>query len=139
MADLIVRESPSRGRGVFAVRGFEAGETIEVCPVIALSAADAARLDDTHLYNYYFGWGLDGKAAAIALGFGSLYNHSYTPNAVYRKNLADGTIEFVALGAIASGDEIFVRYNFIHVEGPDSGSAPTEGAGDQGPLWFEVR
>src|ERR1700712_1395041 len=105
MADLIVRETSNRGRGGFALRPFEPGETIEVCPVIAMSPEDAARLDATHLYNYYFGWGPDDKGAAIALGFGSLYNHSETPNASYRKDLAQTLIEFVALAAIAPGEE----------------------------------
>ena len=126
MADLWVRESSSKGRGVFAARLFDEGETIEICPVIPLSAEDAGKLDDTHLYNYYFGWGPDNRGAAIALGYGSLYNHSYTPNAVYRKLYADGAIHFVALRPIVPGEEIFVSYNFPN-------------AGDGGSLWFEVR
>jgi SET domain-containing protein len=125
MADLIVRASASKGRGVFANRAFAAGETIEICPVIPLPAEDVAKLDQTYLYNYYFGWGPDNQGAAIALGYGSLYNHSYTPNAVYRKNLADDTVQFVALTPIAPGEEIFVKYNY-------------PGAGDDGPLWFDV-
>ena len=126
MGDLVVRGSATNGRGVFATRPFAKGETIEICPVIPLSAADTAKLDGTHLYNYYFGWGPDNKSGAIALGFGSFYNHSYTPNAVYRKNLADETIDFIALKYIASSEEIFIRYN-----------DPT--AGKDGPLWFEIQ
>ena len=80
-ANVIVASSPGRGRGVFARRPFARNDVIEVCPVIALSERDADRLYDTGLYDYYFGWGKDGKQAAIALGYGSLYNHSFTPNA----------------------------------------------------------
>ena len=72
MAAITIGSSAGRGRGVFAARRFEPGETIEVCPVIALSEADARTLDGTGLYDYYFGWGEDGKAAAITLGYGSL-------------------------------------------------------------------
>ena len=126
IADLLVQDSPARGRGVFAARPFHEGEVIEVCPVIALSAADAVKLDDTHLYNYYFGWGPDGKAAAIALGYGSLYNHADDPNAAYRKDQAGGTIIFAALRAIGAGEEIFVRYNY-------------PAAGQGGRLWFDIR
>src|SRR3978361_161154 len=68
MTDLIVKNSASKGRGGFAARAFVAGETLEICPVIPLSAEDAARLDATHLYNYYFGWAPDDRGAAIALG-----------------------------------------------------------------------
>ena len=126
MADVTIRYSEGRGRGVFAVRRFEPGETIEVCPVIALSEADARKLDDTGLYDYYFGWGTDGKEAAIALGFGSLYNHSFAPNTVHRKNATDGTVSILAVKAIAPGEEIFIRYD----PGAD---------GHTQQMWFDVR
>ena len=126
MAEVIIGHSEGRGRGVFAARRFDPGETIEVCPVIVLSEADARTLDGTSLYDYYFGWGKDGKAAAIGLGYGSLYNHSFAPNAVHRKNAADNTITIVAIGSIAPGEEIFIRY--------DTGSSD----GEQ-PMWVAVR
>ena len=126
MAGLIVKQSASRGRGVFAARWFQAGEVIEVCPVITLSSADAAKLDDTYLYNYYFGWGADNTGAAIALGFGSLYNHSYAPNATYRKSEADCTISIIAVKPIAPEDEILIKYNYGDTENSDR-------------LWFDVK
>ena len=126
MADITIGSSEGRGRGVFAVRRFEAGETIEVCPVIALSEADARTLDGTGLYDYYFGWGKDGKAAAIGLGFGSLYNHSPTPNAVHRKHPAEGFISITAVTRIEHGEEIFIRYD-------------TGVSSDAQQMWFEVR
>jgi hypothetical protein len=125
MIDVTIGCSEGRGRGIFAARRFEPGETIEVCPVIALCEADARTLDGTGLYDYYFGWGEGGKAAAIALGYGSLYNHSFSPNAVHRKNVADSTISITAVEPIAAGEEIFIRY--------DTGSA------DEQRMWFEVR
>ncbi len=122
MPDVTIGCSEGRGRGVFAARRFEPGETIEVCPVLTLSEADARTLDGTALYDYYFGWGEGGRAAAIALGYGSLYNHSFAPNAVHNKNATNGTISIVAVKPIAPGDEIFIRY--------DTG-------GQQ--MWFDVR
>ena len=110
MADVVICGSAGRGRGVFASRGFAAGETIEVCPVIALSEADARTLDGTGLFDYYFGWGDEGKAAAIALGCGSLYNHSNEPNAMHRKCAGDGTLSIVATQPIAAGEEICISY-----------------------------
>ena len=126
MTDVMIGSSEGRGRGVFAARRFEPGETIEVCPVIALSEADARALDATALYDYYFGWGSDGKAAAIALGYGSLYNHSSSPNAKHTKHESDGVISVVAVRPIERGEEIFIRYN-------------TGVAGDAQQMWFEVR
>ena len=124
--DLRVAPSPGRGRGVFAMRQFEPGETIEVCPAIVLSEADARALDATRLYDYYFGWGADGMEAAIVFGYGSLYNHSLTPNAEHRKNFPAGTLSIVAVRSIAAGEEIFIRYE--------------TGKGIDPPaVWFEVR
>jgi uncharacterized protein len=126
VADVIVAPSAGRGRGIFAKRRFDADEIIEVCPVIALSERDADSLNATGLYEYYFGWGKDGKWAAIALGYGSLYNHSFTPNAEHRKNTVDETISIVAVREIAAGEEIFIRYQ--------------TGMGDeQQAMWFDVR
>jgi hypothetical protein len=45
MADTTIGSSEGRGRGVFAARRFECGETIEVCLVIALPEADAWALE----------------------------------------------------------------------------------------------
>jgi uncharacterized protein len=126
MPDITAGCSEGRGRGVFAGRRFEPGGTIEICPVIALSEADARTLDTTGLYDYYFGWGTDGKAAAIALGFGSLYNHSFTPNAVHHKNPEDGTISIIAVRSIAPGEEIFICYD-------------TGAGGDEQQMWFDIR
>lgn len=111
------------GRGVFACRGFAEGEIIEQCHVIVIGAADRRIIDGTDLYNYYFDW--RERSAALALGNGSLYNHSYEPNARYVKNHTDETIDFVAIHPIADGDEILVNYN-----GDPS---------DTTPVWFETR
>lgn len=120
-----VARSPGRGRGVFAERRIEPGETIEVCPAIALSEADARTLDATRLHDYYFGWGEDGRQAAIVLGYGSLYNHSDTPNAEHRKNFTAGTLSIVAVQSIAAGEEIFIRYE-------------TGKGVDRPDVWFDV-
>ena len=68
-------------------------------------------LDATVLYNYYFSWGVDGNEAALALGLGSLYNHSYSPNARYVKDFDRRKIDFVAIRNISVGEEITVNYN----------------------------
>ncbi len=97
-----------------------------MCPAITLSEVDARTLDATRLYDYYFGWGEDGMQAAIVLGYGSLYNHSPTPNAEHRKNFAAGTISIVAVRPIAAGEEVFIRYE-------------TGKGADQPAVWFDVR
>jgi SET domain-containing protein len=123
MADITVSRSEGRGRGVFAARRFEPGETIEFCPVIALFEADARTLDGTSLYDYYFGWGKDGNAAAIVLGYRSLYNRSPSPNATHQKHEGDGIMSVVAVSNACTG----VRCTFSHVS---AYSLPRTPAGD---------
>ena len=102
---------PGKGRGVVAGRMFRAGETIERPPVIVISADESPLIRDTRLAHYHFEWGPDCRQTAIALGYGSLYNHSYTPNARYEFRESEECLEFVALREISPGEEITINYN----------------------------
>ena len=104
-------DSGKHGRGVFAARPIADGEIIEICPVIVFSEADKAHLDRTFLYDYYFDWGEDGLEFALCLGYGSLYNHDYAPNAEYTMDFGSKTIDFHAIRDIEAGEEITVSYN----------------------------
>lgn len=104
---IVVGPSPGRGRGVFAARAIARDEVVEVAPVLVVPKADAAKLDGTVLDSYVFAWG-DG--VAVAFGYGSLYNHSWSPNLEYRKRMDRCVIEFVAIADIAAGDELFTNY-----------------------------
>ena len=102
---------PHAGRGVFASQAIHKGEIIETCPVIVVSPNDVEHLKQTDLHNYYFSWGAKKETVAITLGFGSLYNHSYTPNAQYKKKEQEHLVEFSALRDIQKGEEITTNYN----------------------------
>ena len=121
-----VKHFPGKGRGVVAQRPFAAGETIERPPVLVIPASETPLIRDTRLAHYYFEWGENCKQAAIALGYGSLYNHSYTPNARYEFREDDDCLEFIALREILPGEEITINYNNL---GPDA----------KKPLKFAVR
>ena len=125
MVPLAVRMTEARGRGVFAAAPIAEGTLIERCAVIVVPPEEVETLNRTRLGNYHFQWGGTRDASAIALGFGSLYNHAHDPNALYVRRFDDEVIEFVSLRAIPEGEEITVSYN---------------GAiGDDRPVWFEVR
>lgn len=99
-------------RGVFAKADIKKDETIERCPIIEVPKSDVSNLKESILVNYYFYWGENREKLAIALGFGSIYNHSYEPNATYEQNRKDKTIDFIALRDIKKDKEITVSYNF---------------------------
>ncbi|NYT06433.1 MAG: SET domain-containing protein [Methanomicrobiales archaeon] len=108
---LYVGATERRGRGVFAGRDFTIGEEIEVCPVIILETTEERdHIDRTRLYHYYFGWGEDDTRSAIALGYGSLYNHSYLPNADHRLDYEHEIIRITAYRPIHKGEEITINY-----------------------------
>jgi ribosomal protein S18 acetylase RimI-like enzyme len=120
-----IAESPGRGRGVFASRSFAAGETIERAPVIVFAPEHWEHINRTTLEAFVFEWGEEGDDGAMCLGYASLYNHSFSPNASYARRYAEREIDFVAIRAIESGEEIVVNYN----GNPD----------DQSPVSFETR
>ena len=115
-----VRRTRGKGRGVFARRAIPEGEVIETCPVLVLPTGSVGDFSEG-VGPYVFEWG-EGKLG-LALGFGSLYNHSYGPNARY-EDIGGRSKLFVALRDIRAGEEITVNYN----------GEP----GDRSPVWFEV-
>ena len=110
-----------KGRGVVATRNIARGEVFERAPVLVVPACEWDFVDETFLGDYVYRWG---DTVAVGLGLASFFNHSYSPNARYLKNLLRSELEFVALRDIAAEEEILVNYN----EAPD----------DPNPVWFEV-
>jgi uncharacterized protein len=111
------------GRGVFAGERIRMGRVIEACPVIPLSAADEQKLSETVLDKYMFSWGDGLEGACIALGLGSIFNHSATPNAVACRVHDRTEIEFIALRDIEEGEQILADYDWE----PDEYHFPREG------------
>jgi len=98
---LFVMKSTRRGYGVFAGKTLKKGEKIEECYIV-LSKGGDRKLED-----YYF----DAKGKwALFFGFGSIYNHSDEPNAVYRINNKNRIATIKANKKIPKGTEIFISY-----------------------------
>ena len=103
---------------MFALREIPAGTVIERVPVILIPHEQvfgdsvAVREASARISWYVFGW--DGmtkrRYVALALGYGSIYNHSYTPNARFEREPPD-VLGFVATRQIAAGEEITINYN----------------------------
>lgn len=98
-------------RGIFAKSKINSGDIIEFCPVIEIPTDHIQQLRQTALINYYFMWGSDLNAGAVALGYGSIYNHSYEPNANFRIIIKEQIIEITAIRNIEKDDEITINYN----------------------------
>ena len=120
-----VEVSTSAGRvarGVVAAKAFRKGDLIEVAPVIVVPRSQSTVLKQTKIDDYAFQWG--GGSLAVALGCGSLYNHSYSPNADYDQDTKNLSMRFTAIRPIPKGEQITINYN-------GSPDCPA-------PLWFPV-
>ena len=100
-----VRYVKGKGRGVFARRPIPAGTEFEKVPLIIV---DWDTIQDSELAHYVYTW--TDKTVAVALGYGSMYNHSFEPNARY-DDLHRRTKVYTALRDIEAGEEVTINYN----------------------------
>jgi SET domain-containing protein len=108
--------------GMFCTADIGEDSVIEICPVILIPIEPGKAFDRQHvLYSYYFEW--KKRSIAIALGYGSLYNHAAKPNAYFEMDYANEHIIFKASVEIPAGTEILIDY---HAGNPDE------------KVWFEV-
>lgn len=95
-------------RGVLASQNISAGEIIEKCPLILIDIKEEDHLENTKLKEYYFLY--NEKYHCIVLGYGSLYNHSFTPNAEIYRDFKNQLVVFKATKNIRRGEEITYKY-----------------------------
>jgi SET domain-containing protein len=100
-----------KGRGVFAARDIESGELVEECPVVVVKAtledlpADLQRI----VYDWEFLAG-PRSTLAVALGFGSMYNHNDPANMRYEADRKKRTLRFFAVRDVEAGEELTINY-----------------------------
>ena len=119
----------AKGRGVFAARPFGAGETVEVCPVVLFRKP--YEVLHKELKTVVFHWPVpEGARAtqALALGYGSLYNHSNPSNLRYETDREALLLRLVAVREIEPGEELTINYN------ADGGAAVSDE-----DWWFEEK
>lgn len=101
-------------RGVFALEDIKKNQIIETCPTIMIPHNSEEKRLSRHaagnlLDNYYYDW--DKKSWCLPLGFGMLYNHSYTPNMDYLYDTKNKHIQYIAIKDIQKDEELTVNYN----------------------------
>ena len=125
MPGLYLLQDPIKGRCVHTSNEVEVGDLIEICPVLVFPMKDLKRIHKTALHDYYFLWGKKKRKGAIALGYGSLYNHSENPNAKFEIDLENNDIRIMCKEKILPGQEITLSY--------------TDQASKDVTLWFEPK
>jgi SET domain-containing protein len=108
-------DMPGKGRGVVAIKNIKKDEIIEICPIIFISDKEVSffEKEKSNLKYYYLIQTATNKFC-IMLGYGSLYNHSFTPNADIDYNVknVENFLQFEAIKDIKAGEEIFFDYEF---------------------------
>jgi SET domain-containing protein len=112
-----VRKSSVHGYGVFAKEPVNAGELIEECKLLRLGWRSNYQHDPI-ISDY--AWGnkscncdeckMHGFPKYMALGLGSIYNHSDQPNTKQKLDFETETMSVWANKDILPGEEIFVNY-----------------------------
>ncbi|KAI0366606.1 hypothetical protein BV20DRAFT_1055452 [Pilatotrama ljubarskyi] len=129
---LRIEYAEGKGRGVYACREIPPQTLIEVSPVLLFSAEEYdAHGKHTVLDHYTFKW-RDGRMA-LALGLGSLFNHSQRPNVSYTIDSATESIRYVTTRRVSPDEELCIFY------GHQLWFDPVDTADAAGPLVPEER
>jgi SET domain-containing protein len=118
-----------KGRGVYAARNFKAGEVVEESPVVLFRKTYESLHKE--LKTFVFHWeGAEGDKTtqALALGYGSLYNHSNPSNLRYETDRESLLLRFIAVRDICADEELTINYN-------SDGGAPVS----DDEWWFEEK
>ncbi len=105
-----VKDTRLKGRGVFAAADIKKNELIEACHLILMDLNDVHGSLESYIYEY------STNTAAIALGNGSLYNHSDDPNSEFDFDFKKKILKVRAKKMIMKGSEITVDYGYSEEE-----------------------
>jgi uncharacterized protein len=108
---LFISSSRKKGRGVFTSETIQAQTTIEISPVIVMSNHDRLLLDQTLMHDYIFEWGEKRNQCCVALGYVSMYNHSYQSNCEYAMDYKKELISVKTMRLVKAGEELFINYS----------------------------
>lgn len=110
LSGLYILDDSAKGRGVYTALPLSPEDTIEICPVIVIPEGDVPLIHASILHNYYFTWPDGQGSIALALGYGSMYNHSPNPNATWIMDIPRQEMIVRCISPIPSGSEISIDY-----------------------------
>jgi uncharacterized protein len=108
---LYIKESNKKGRGVFSKQNIIKGAVIETCLLIVMPDVDYDFSSFTIVNDYCFRFDKGENQIAIAMGFGSLYNHKCPANADHKIDTETKTMQIIALEDIPAHQEIYINYH----------------------------
>ncbi|WP_408097134.1 SET domain-containing protein-lysine N-methyltransferase [Peredibacter sp. HCB2-198] len=110
MIKVYIQHDPKKGRGVFADQAVIKKQIIETCELLLMDLQEVGPTLEGYVYQY------NKKLVALALGNGSLYNHSDDPNSHFYFNYRKKLLYIEALREIGPDEEITVNYGYTEEE-----------------------
>lgn len=101
-----VLKDSRKGRGLYAAKEIKTGEVIEICELILLNPGEVKETLEAYVYQY------SKEKVAIALGNGSLLNHSDQSNSEFTFNYRKRLLRIKAKKRIRPGQEITINYGY---------------------------
>lgn len=106
---LYLKKDKKYGRCVFSSKDIKKNEIVEISELILIKKdKEIKKIHETILNNYVYSYGP--KWIAIALGIGSLFNHSKKPNIHYYKK--NKKLYFIAKKDIKKNNQLFIDYGY---------------------------
>lgn len=103
-----VKNTKTMGRGMFATESIKKGTIVNVSEVLIMSHKEVDKSETLSRYVFH----INKKHCALALGHGSLFNHSTKPNVEAWIMKRDGrtVLEYKATKAIKKNEQLFINY-----------------------------
>jgi hypothetical protein len=108
-----VRQTPDKGRAVFAQTGIAKNALILKSQAVVLPEEDCPKLNEMSIWIYRFALG---EECALVFGDIAFCNHSATPNAIVswkRESPSAAVASLIALTDISANSEIVINYTDI--------------------------
>lgn len=127
----LVANTP-KGRGVFASALIPKGTVIDISPVLILPEEDLKYTSQTIFQHYTYYWPVatnSGKTLtqALALGLGSMFNHStLRQNVTWQRDLKAECIIYISHRDIQPGEELCISYGNARLWFEDADAADAD-------------
>ncbi|KAF9909930.1 hypothetical protein EC991_007733 [Linnemannia zychae] len=105
---LQIQDCGAKGRGVTTTVAIPARTIIDISPILLFPSEEYLTYGKyTQLDHYTYRWR---GGMALALGLGSMFNHSNSPNVGFQRDLDNGLIRYSTLREIQAGEELCISY-----------------------------
>ncbi|KAG0268442.1 hypothetical protein BGZ95_002461 [Linnemannia exigua] len=105
---LQIQDCGAKGRGVVTTVAIPARTIIDISPILLFPSEEYSTHGRyTQLDHYTYRWK---GGMALALGLGSMFNHSNSPNVGFQRDIDSGLIKYSTLREIHAGEELCISY-----------------------------